>query len=410
MDENLAWKIIYIAAIFSLIIMVVAYLFISPSQSPYFTDEKTDKIAEFKDARLAGRKTGRKVWELTVKEGWTSKNHEINYLYDVSHGQIFMDEQLVVAELSAPFAKAYRRTDMIEVYGRPEGRTEGKSLLHARLDLRKISTQRQGLSEWARITADYLKYLPQHKATELSGSVQLHKKDSSIYSDKIRIDHEQRVAEIHDNISIRRQDGRMTCDKLRYYGPDEKLVADNHIDLNVTETKLKTRMRADHATFYSDMNRDMVLVGNVEAVQGKKLAIGDNGIYSQPSGRLLLNGNVKAVFEKAAAVLKDSTVKQLRNKEATRILKEKTVLTSDSLIIFTRSGNAQADGHVLVTQQTREAKADQAVYDDNTELLTLSGNVYLKKMDEWVSARQVVISVKDETFGAVGSVEAEFKL
>jgi hypothetical protein len=34
----------------------------------------------------------------------------------------------------------------------------------------------------------------------------------------------------------------------------------------------------------------------------------------------------------------------------------------------------------------------------------------MKKKDKWVNARQIVVSVNDETFQARGSVEAEFKI
>jgi hypothetical protein len=34
----------------------------------------------------------------------------------------------------------------------------------------------------------------------------------------------------------------------------------------------------------------------------------------------------------------------------------------------------------------------------------------MKKESEWISAKQVTVSIRDETFEAVGAVEAEFKL
>ncbi|MBU0671782.1 MAG: hypothetical protein KJ732_02000, partial [Candidatus Margulisbacteria bacterium] len=133
MDDNLAWKIVYIAAIFSLIVMGFAYYFIAPRQSPYFSEKKTEKIAEFKDTRVSGRKEGKKVWEFFAKEGWTTNNQEINYLNNVSKGNMYIDGQLVVADLSAPRAKAFRRSDIVETFGP----------LTARVDLKKISTRRK---------------------------------------------------------------------------------------------------------------------------------------------------------------------------------------------------------------------------------------------------------------------------
>ncbi|MBU0672415.1 MAG: hypothetical protein KJ732_05260, partial [Candidatus Margulisbacteria bacterium] len=345
-------------------------------------------------------KEGKKVWEFFAKEGWTTNNQEINYLNDVSNGNMYIDDQLVVANLTAPRAKAFRHTDIVETFGP----------LTARVDLRKISTRRKDYSEWTRMKADYLKYLPNNKRSELQGNVELHKKDSSIYAQKVYIDHEIRVADIAEAVRLKRADGTLRSDNMRYFGPEEKIEAVGRVDLNITEAQLKTRIKADQATFYSDMNRDMILTGSLEVAQDKKLAIAPSGIYSQKSQRLILKNGVKAIFEKAKAVLKEESIRKLKSKEANQILKTKTVLTSVELIIFTNTGNAQADGQVFVTQQGREAKAEHALYDDTQETITLTGDVFMKKAQEWVRARQVVVSVKDETFEAVGSVEAEFKL
>jgi lipopolysaccharide export system protein LptA len=65
---------------------------------------------------------------------------------------------------------------------------------------------------------------------------------------------------------------------------------------------------------------------------------------------------------------------------------------------------------VEVTQKGREARSETAVYDDKNETLTLTGNVHMKKAKEWISAGKVIVSVRDETFEALGSAEAQFKL
>lgn len=410
MDENLAWKSVLIAAFFSLIMMGIVYLFISPQESPYFTEEKTEKIAEFKNTRISGRREGKKIWELFAKEGWTSKNREVNYLYNVSKGKIFMDGELVVTDLVAPWAKAFRNTDVVEVFGFPEGKKTKKSLLRAKLDLRKISTKKKDYSEWTRIKADYLQYVPKQKRSEMRGNVELHKKDSSIYAQHVLIDHQTRKAEMSDGVRIRRADGTLSSDLMHYFGPEEKLSADGHVDLKISEHGLKTSLKANHANFYSDMSREMTLQGNLEAAQGKKLAVADSGIYSQKRKTLAMKGNAKAVFAKAKVILKEASVRKLKSREAKDILKEKTVLTADQIVFSTRTSDAQASGSVFVSQKGREAKADQALYDEKTEMLTLTGNVFMKKAQDWVSAEKITISVKDETFVAVGSVEAEFKL
>lgn len=401
MDENLSWKIVYIAAIFSLIVMGFAYYLISPRESPFFTEKKMEKIAEFKNARISGRKEGKKVWVFFAKEGWTTKDREITYLNKVSKGSIYMDGKLVVSQLTAPRAKAYRHSEIVEVFGP----------LRAYLELGKMSKPKNNdQTEWTRMTAKYLKYIPKGKCSEIKEDVVLHKKDSTIYAQEIKIDHEKKIADITGKIKLKRKDGYLRSDRMQYFSNEERLEADGNVDLNIREGKVETKLKSDHASFYTDLAKDMAISGNLEVVQGKKLAIGRNGIYSQEKKDLLIKGKAKAIFEKARVILKEETVQNLKGPEAKKILKQKTILTSEELVLSTRSGDAKASGSVFVAQKGREAKSEHALYDEKKETLTLFGKVYMKKGKDWVSAKKVVVSVRDETFEAFGAVEAEFKL
>jgi lipopolysaccharide export system protein LptA len=388
-----------------------AFYFIAPAESPFFTDEKMEKIAEFKNTRISGRKEGKQVWEFFAQEGWTDKDREINYLIEVSKGNIYQDGGLVVSNLVAPRVKAYRSSEIVEAWGHKDDEKKGKSLLRAYLDLGRISDPNKNRrEEWTKLIADFLKYIPSQKRSEIHGDVELHKKDSLIYAQKIIIDHENKFADITEKIYLKRADGILRSKKLQYFSKEERLEADGKVDLKIDEGGLKTEIEADHSSFYTDIERDMKLRGNIKVAQGKKLAVARSGIYSQREKELFLKGNVKTILEKADVILKEKTVRQLKNKEAKDILKEKTILTSDELIFSTKTGDAQAVGNVFVTQKGREAKANEAVYDDKNELLTLSGDAFMKQEGEWVSARKIIVSVKDETFDAEGAVEAQITL
>ncbi|MDD5382271.1 MAG: LptA/OstA family protein [Candidatus Margulisbacteria bacterium] len=400
MDENLTWKIIYIAAIFSLIVIGIVYFFISPSESPFFTEEKMEKIAEFKGTHVSGRKEGKKIWEFSAQEGWTTRDREITNLSQVVRGKIFRDGKLVVTDLFAPSAKAYQHSQIVEAFNP-----------RAYLDLGKISNpESQDRREWTRMKADYYRYIPNEKRSEITGNVFLYKKDSTINAQKIMINNENKIADISDKIQLKRKDGTLRSDTLRYFSNEEKLEADGNVLINIAESGVKTRVKTSHASFFTDINKDMIIQGSVEVLQKTKLAIAQHGIYSQNKKELLLQGAVKAVFEKAKSLLKEESAQNLRSPEAKNILKEKTFLTADEIVLSTHSGDARAFGSVHVYQKGREAKSDSAIYNDKDETLALSGNVFMKKGKEWVSAKQVVVSVKDETFTAAGSVEAEFGL
>ena len=412
MDENLGWKIVYAACIFSFLILGIAYYFISPRESTFFNEEQIEKLAEFKNTRISGRKEGQKVWEFFAKEGWTDRNREINHLYGVKEGKIYLDGSLVVSQLSSPRLKAFRRTEVVEAFGSLENEKPGnKSLLSAYLNLKRLSrSQENDQKEWTRMKANYLKYIPNQKQSIIEGHVELHKKDSSIYAKKIIIDHDKNIADISEDISLKRKDAILKTSRLKYFSNDEKLFANENFKLNITEGPVQTKVTAKQATFFTEITKDVTIDNNLEVVQGKKLAVAQKGIYSQTNKQLRLNGNVSAVFEKAQDLLKEETARKLKTQESQKILKEKTVLNSDTLVLSTITGDAQASGSVFVSQKGREAKADSAVYDDKQEIITLKGNVSMKKDDEWVNAKEVVVSVKDEVFEAVGEVEAEFIL
>lgn len=401
MDENISWKIVYIAAIFSLIVLGLVYYRISPRESEFFSEGKTEKIAEFKSTRFSGRKDGQKKWEFFAEEGWTAKDRQTTHLQKVLHGKIFQDGKVIVFNLSAPTAIVYSPSEIVEATGP----------LKTLLNLGRISNPTEEKpEEWTRMTANSLKYFPQEKRTEMRQKVKLHKEDSSIYAEEIYIDHEKRTADIKGEISLKRKDAVLHSDNMRYISPQEKLEAQGNVDLKIQEGLQKTNLKCAHASFFTDVERDMILQGSLEATQGKKFAVAEEGLYSQKRRELIMRKNARVVFEKALAILKGGTAKKLKNPEAKKILKEKTVLISDKLILSTWSGDARASGSVFVSQKEREAKADYAEYDEKKEILTLSGNVYMKRGTVWVKAKQVIVSIKNETFEAIGAVEAEFKL
>lgn len=407
-DNNSPWGVIFIATTFSLIILGIAYFFISPAESPFFSTEKTEKIAEFKNARVTGRKEGKKRWELFAEEGWTSKRHEITHLKNIKEGKIYQDGELVVTDLVAPTGKTYRQSEIVETFGP----------VRAYLELGKMSKSREkDKEEWSKLTADYLKHTPKEKRSEIKDNVTLHKKDSTIFSDTIIVDHDQRIAEISGNITLKRKDGVLQTSTLKYLSRKEKLIAENPIELKVKEGSLKTNLKCNKASFFTDIKKDMTLQGNIEVAQVKKLMVGDTGVYSEKKKRLELEGAVKVVFEKADVILKEKSAQKLKNPDAQKILKEKTILTSDKFVFSTKTGDASASGSVFVFQKGREAKGNQAEYNEEKETLTLTGNAYMKKGtatpaggQEWVKCKKIVVKVQDESFEAFGEVEAEFKL
>lgn len=400
MEESFAWKIIYLAAIFSLLVLGIAYLFISPRESAYFSEEKTEKIAEFKDARIEGRKEGKKVWEFFARDGWTEKSQQITHLRRVRRGRIFKDGKILVSDLHAPYVNVYRRAEVIEAFGQ----------VKCYIDLGKISSQPKRKNEWTKMVADRIKYVPEEKKSEITGEIVLSKRDSVIYAQKINVDHERKIADLSEKISIDRKDGVVRADAIQYLGEEEKLNASGKVSLELSEGRIKTHVKCDRGILFLDANQDISLSGNLEAAQGRKLAVAQEGTYSRQKKNLFLKGETRTIIEKAEAILKAETVKNLQNPEVKNILKEKTVVSAKEISFSTQTGDASAAGSVEVSQKGREAKSASAYYDDKREILKLSGSVSMKKEADWITCREVIISVKKETFEASGVAEARFRL
>jgi len=398
-DENLAWKMVYAAALFSLLILGIAYYLISPKDTSAPEEDKANRSAEFRQAAVAGRQDGHKVWEFSAGSGWTEKGSQRTNLAGISNGRIYSGGKLVIADLAAPRALAGRNAEFVEASGP----------LTARLNLKRLAAS-TGSGRWSKLRADYIKYIPTDKRSEIRGNIILTLNDGVIRAGRIVIDHQKKLASITDQVRVRRANGLISTASLEYWADPERADVPVPLALDLKEHQLATRVTAGRGTFFMDANKDIDLAGSLEVTQGKKAAVADAGVYSRRHDRLSLRGRTRTVLEKAATLLKADSAARLREPKVKEILRQKTVVTADEMVFSTRTGDARAAGRVVATQKGKEAKADFAAYDDKHELLKLSGNVYLKKGDDWIACRQVVISIGKETFEAFGVKEAQFKL
>lgn len=410
--EDQAWKIIIWATVFTLVVLGFAYFLISPRESPYLKETDREKSAEFKSVYVTGRKEGKKSWEFFAESGWSTKDQEMTYLTNVSRGNIYKDGELIVKNLVAKRAKAYRTTNVVESFGKEEGSPESQSKLLAYIDLGRVSDKEK--VEWIKLIADYLKYYEKEKKSEASGKVKVVKKDSQIFAEKIYIDHEKKIANIKEDVILLRKDGKLSADEIEYLGEEEKLIAKGKVNFKISEKNkretLTTKLKCEKASFFTDSEKDLSAEGSLEVIQKHKMSVAQAGTYIPKKKELILTDGVTSVIEKAGAILKEETAKKLSNPDVKNILKEKTILRCRKLTLSTFSGNGEAVGSVEVFQKGREAKADFGKYNDQEEILILTGNAFLKKEKDWVKCKEVVVSVRDETFEAKGQVEAEFKL
>ena len=391
---------IIISAAASFLLLAMVFFIALPKKVDYGT-EKVEKILEFKNANFAGHEQGQKVWEFKVGYGWSGKDKEVTYLTKVQQGQFYKKGDLVIKNLSAPEVKAYRTSKIVEAYG-----TDKKRIV-ARVAF--TGKDRSGRRRFAIMQSNYLRYEPNLKKTLTSGNITLKERDTYLSGEEMEINHETETADLRKDIKYRRPDVSLSCDTLNYQAKEEQFIAFGRVKSKIKGQKT-TFLNADRILLFADQNREVQIVGSVEAFQGKKAIVSNAATYLKPQNQISFLGSVKTVIEKGKLLLKEETAQKLKSKDARELLYSKTFLTSDTLTLSLKSGDAQAVGGVLVSQKGRRAKADQAAYSDQTENITLTGNVYLAKEKQWVKCQKIFISVKQETFEAVGSVEAEFKI
>jgi len=402
MEENISWKIVYLATTFSLLVLGIAYYLIAPHDNTFFSEEKINKIAQFSQTRIEGRKEGKRSWEFLASQGWTDKQEQITYLKNVKNGLVFnRDEKLTVKQLVAPLIKIHRKADLIEALGKPPG-SKGKSTLTALVDMGKMSQGNDQKADWARLQADRIAFFPNEKRAEFAGQVKLFKKKNTILANRIDLDSDHKIARLSGEVIVVRQNGLVTAGQGEYFGDQEQLNITDKVALSLQENKIKSIINCHQATIYNDTQKDISFNGQVIAQQGKKLARGNTGIYSSQKKTLLLEGQTETILEKGADILNKQAVTHLDNPDVKELLKNKTVVLADKITFSTKTGDAKAVGNVFVTQKGKEAKATTADYNDNNETLTLTGNVFLKRGQDWLECREVIISINKETFEALG--------
>ncbi len=395
--ENTPWRIIFIATGASLALLFLVYIIVLP-KTPQ-KEEAVSKIATFKKTHVAGHDKGKKQWEFYAESGWMDKDKQTTYLENVTKGTLYHDGELITKDLAAPRVKAYPASKVVEAYA------GGGRQLQAYMAFAPKNNSKK--ERFAFVTADSLIYNPDAKNTTIKGRIRIKEKEVTLRANQMVIDNDKEVSDLSDKVYVNRRDIALSCLSLHYDSKEGQIDASGDI-ISRIKSKQRTMLNAEHLKFFVDDKKDVEGNGSIEVIQGKKTAVADSLKYNKASEKIILSSNVKAVILKGRALLKEDTIKKLHAPDATNLLEDKTFIRSDKLEFSTKNGDARAEGNVVVSQSSREAKANFADYSDQKEMIVLSDNVYLKKDKAWISCKKVEVSVRNETFTAYGSIEAEF--
>lgn len=396
--ENTPWRLIYVATGASLILLMLVYIIVLPKSEPATSGEK---IATFKHIHVAGHEKGEKVWEFSSESGYVDKDQRTSVLSNVSNGTFYKDSKVISKSLTAPLVKANPSSKIADVFSDKDKRIS--------VDIVFTKTKNNKNGRFANLQADNLSYNPGSKKSTVSGNIVIRDKGVLLKANQMTIDHDAETSDLSDKILIDRKDISLKSETLHFDSKAERLDAYGKIAAQI-KGKQRSHLKAGQMTLYLDDKKNVEASGSIEVIQGKKAAVANYLLYNKTTKALQLTGNVRAIIQKGKNLISESSIKNLNNPEAKKLLEGKTFITSDKFTFGTTGGDAKAEGNVIISQKGREAKSNIAEYSDNKDLIILTDNVFLKKNGTWVKSKFVEVSVKNETFTAIGSVEAEFRI
>lgn len=246
--------------------------------------------------------------------------------------------------------------------------------LTAKIDFNAVSRNASKEPDFSFLTADSISFNPDRKRAEVRGGIKITKDKLTVTSESIDLDLDNNIAFFTSTARFKEKETTLTSSTAEAFFDDEIVN----------------------------------MFGSVEVLQKNKVATSAFASYHDKENQIVLSPAVTVIIDKLKNSMKQETAEKYKSDEAKQALEAKTVVTCDELTISTKTGDASARGSVHVTQGTKEAKADAAVYSESDQNIVLTGNVTMKRGDVWIKANEVIVSVDKESFEAIGQVETEF--
>lgn len=403
--EDYSWKFIILAAGACIVLLFFTYFLVTSKTMDFLNIGPPEHIIEFQGNHVIGRKGEKKDWEVIARAGWSTKNQEKTQLEKIENAWVYEDNVPVMKNISAETVTVHKKSEIVEMLGAP---------LKAEIDLLRASTSKKSKAKYAKLFAQRIRYDGKAKISEVFDDIKIIDGRTVVYADRMEIDHNTKLAKIQKKPRAYKGSLSIYCDEILANPKDEEYTASGNLKMHLVEKKEKTKITAKEAIITKKENEIVEINDDVQIVQAHKAVVADHAVYYDQKNELKVTGqtstSVQAVFEKAEEILTKDTIKKISNEEARELLKEKTVLTCAEMTIYTHTDDALASGNVYITQKDNEAKSDQALYKDTEEKIYMTGNVSMKKDNKWIGAKQVIVSIQNESFEAVGDVQTKFIL
>jgi lipopolysaccharide export system protein LptA len=182
------------------------------------------------------------------------------------------------------------------------------------------------------------------------------------------------------------------------YGNTEAKIS--YIEGNVRIIQGSTTLTTEKATIYTE-KKQVILEKQVKLVNPDGTVEADYLDYDLRKKDGLFRGNVIMQRKESKKVAKDAKSSQ----------KDPFSLYADELQLNTNTKNFTATATRFEHRDFR-GTADQIVYNDSTEEMVFSGNVYIKrtKEGEEIRGEETKINLKDKSFIVTKNVSVEFEV
>lgn len=300
------------------------------------------------------------------------------------------------------------------------------------------------------LQAAEVKYEIRSKVAHASGSVVLAQEDSIVRAGQMKFELASQLTFASGGVVVTQKDVTVTASHLKHNGKTQDIFAEASVTLQQGGSVLtaqtlqanlgtkraevkgnarlvrapggtssgdqvvsalvreETTITAPHMAFRWDIN-EAVADGGVVVSQRDKTARARSALYSEVAGRIELVDEVVVEQLSGDWLVRGGVMETPKDEKIKQALASKTTITCERLVILLKTKDMRAERKVTVTQRGRSATGDRAAYSDKERRLVVTGNVLLLDEDgSRLRADQVVISLADETFEAVGNVETEF--
>ncbi len=387
---------IIIALIALLVITTLTYLYIFSPDVQLLKATQPTKTVEAKIISIIGRKNGKKFFEINADAIKSDKDQSDIEVYNLKKCKIYDEKsEPVLKDLYAEHALIRQYEGYIKITGDQDKPVTA---------LIKLENIQKG--EFSKLKAKTIVIRNNIKKAYIENAIITNKK-LTLYSDNIEIDANQKLAKCYPYPKIKTPflEAKATTFEINY--SQNTLMGTNEVDIFLKNNGAK--IKSDYMLFYIDKDR-LELKENVKISQKGKFSTAEKLEYDNSTGQIVLRNNVKTIIEKGSAFLREDTIKKIRNAETKKILQSGIFVSCDNFYMNSVNGDATAEGSVLILQKNNRAKSDNAFFAENSETLTLNGNVYVEKNKQWLKTQKIIASLSKEEFEAVGNVQSEIKI